>query len=301
MDVSVIIVNWNTKELLRDSLASIAEKTRGVTAETIVVDNASSDGSAEMVRSEFPSVRLVEAGDNLGFGRANNLGAKEARGEYLFFLNSDTVLINDAITELASVMRSKPDCGIAGGNLTDREGKAIHSHSMALPGPSADLFRLIKGWPRFRYGKNWTYNHARRVLSVAYVTGADLMIRKDIFERAGGFDPDFFMYYEETELTNRVRKMGFRAYSVPNARITHVKGASLENLESVKSVVYTSKYRYMRKVFGPSGPVRAHVAFNLFCAVKIALATVARRPKTAARYRDMRAVAREAYRSVCRP
>ncbi len=300
MDVSVIIVNYNTRDMLRDCLSSLAEKTSGLSFETIVVDNDSSDGSAEMVGKMFPETMLVCAGENLGFGKANNLGAMRARGKYLFFLNSDTVLINNALYELFSFVERNPSCAIVGGNLFDIKGKPIHGHSLALPSPATDLVRLIPGSFRLLYGKNWTHNFAKKPLRVAYVTGADLMMPKCVFDQVGGFDPDFFMYYEETELANRVRTLGLTAYSIPTAEITHIKGGSLENLDSVKSIVYQSKYRYMTKVYGKFGAIRSYIAFTLFCLVKVAMNGLRFKKKSVRRYTELLLLNRQIFRSESR-
>jgi GT2 family glycosyltransferase len=295
MDVSIIIVNYNTRDMLRDCLGAIREKCPETSHETIVVDNASTDGSADMVASSFPEVQLIRSKENLGFGRANNLGAKEAKGKYLFFLNSDTIMINDALCELRTFMDANPKCGIAGGNLTDLEGRPIHSHSMALPGPCTDLVRLIPGQHRTLHGKNWTYNYTGAPLRVTYVTGADMMMRRELFEALGGFDPDFFMYYEETELTWRASLLGYTVWSVPSARITHIKGGSLEGLQSVKRMVYESKYLYMRKVYGPWAPGLTRFSFALYCGIKILGLTLLGRLGRIATYKGMLASDKEAY------
>ena len=300
MDVSVIIVNYNTRDMLRDCLSSLAEKTSGLSFETIVLDNDSSDGSAEMVGKMFPETMLVCAGENLGFGKANNLGATRARGKYLFFLNSDTVLINNALYELFSFMERTPACAIAGGNLFDIRGRPIHGHSLALPSPATDLVRLLPGSFRLLYGKNWTHNFTGKPLRVAYVTGADLMMPKCVFDQVGGFDPSFFMYYEETELASRVRALGLYAYSVPTAKITHIKGGSLENLDSVKSIVYQSKYRYMAKVHGKYGAIRSYLAFSFFCLVKITMNALRFKNKSVKRYTELLLLNRQIFRSESR-
>jgi GT2 family glycosyltransferase len=273
--------------MLRSCLRSVEEKTAGVEYETIVVDNGSSDGSAEMVKSEFPRVKLVEPGENLGFGRANNKGSGIASGTFLFFLNSDTELRNDAITILRDFMVSRPGCGIAGGNLVDPEGKPSHSYRKTLPSPATELQRFIPSFARLSGGKSWCYNFTGKPMPVAYVTGADLMIRKDLFERVGMFDPDFFMYYEETEMTARVEKAGFGVWSVPEAVIMHVKGASLEFVTGVKAMVYESKYKYMQKVYGAKAVARTHRHFRFYCACKRAALALTGKKKRAENYAKM--------------
>lgn len=263
-DVSFVIVNFNTREFVLDCLRSVYQQTNGVSFEIIVVDNASADGSSAAIRAEFPKVSVIDAGENLGFGRANNLGAERAAGDYLFFLNSDTVLLNDAASILLSFLSSRPSCGICGGNLEDARGRPTHSYRLALPSPLSDFERFIPDRMRDRLNRNWQYNHSGKPRRVGYVTGADMFMPKSIFRSVGGFDPRFFMYYEETELTHRVVSRGYEAYSVPEARILHHKGASLESLESSRSIVFESKLLYLRIVYGDVGAAVGHLAFAAY-------------------------------------
>jgi len=296
MDVSIIIVNYNTRAMLKNCLVSIFEKTSSLTYEIIVVDNDSSDGSSAMLKSDFPQVLCIDSGMNLGFGRANNLGSKRASGEYLFFLNSDTLLISNAIFELFTFLKNNRSCGIAGGNLTDLDGNPVHSHSMAIPSPFNDLLRLVPLSFRLLHGRNWTYNYSGKPMRVAYVTGADLMISRDLFNGIGGFDPDFFMYYEETEMTHRVRNRKLSVFSVPSAKITHIKGGSLENLDGIKSVVYTSKFLYMKKVFGYPGVIMSHVSFMIFCYARLIPLFILGKRKNVQKYQAILSLEKSVYR-----
>jgi len=268
IDVSIIIVNYNTCNFLQDCLESVLKKTLLCKYEIIVVDNASTDGSPTMIKTHFPTVNLIESQENIGFGRANNLGSTSAKGRYLFFLNSDTQLINDAISILVEFLDRTPNCAIAGGNLTDPNNLPIHSFSRTLPSPFTDLKRLLLLFRKISTTVSDEYNITDKPQTVAYITGADMMIRTDLFRQLNGFDPDFFMYYEETELTHRVRKKNFLTYSVPHARIMHIKGGSLEKLDSVKNVVYSSKYLYIQKVYGSHALPYAHFSFLLYCRFK---------------------------------
>lgn len=295
MDVSVIIVNYNTERLLRNCLKSISDMTKGVVYEVIVVDNNSSDTSVSMIRRDFPFVKLIESTKNLGFGRANNLGALKASGSFLFFLNSDTELRNDTISILHTYMREHTDCGIAGGNLVDVNGTPIHSYSMRLPSEWTELERFCPKLSLRLQGKNAFYNHSGKVIDVGYITGADLMISNALFKSAGGFDPDFFMYYEETELTSRIRNLGYSARCVPDAVITHIKGASLEFIDDVKSIVYESKYRYLGKVRGTGSISRAHAFFSLYCSFKRLAFSLLGKKERVAKYKMMMSIDREKY------
>ena len=212
MDVSIIIVNTNTKAVLKQALKSIFEKTKDITFEVIVVDNSSHDGSPQMVQEEFPSVTLVES-ENKGFGYANNVGAKYAKGKYLFLLNPDTIVLNNAVKILFDFIDSHPKVGICGGNLFDAAKKPAPSYQMFLPSVVGELDNFLR-IARIIYGKNRYFNHTKKPLKVkGYITGADLMISADLFLQLNGFDTDFFVYYEETELTFRVKKLGYEVYS----------------------------------------------------------------------------------------
>jgi GT2 family glycosyltransferase len=243
MDVSIIIVNYNTKTFLKQCLESIFAKTKDITFEIIVVDNNSTDGSQQMLKDEFPNIILIESSENLGFGRANNLGAKSATGKYLIFLNSDTILLNNAIKIFFDFMNNYPEVGICGGNLYDENKKPAHSYSR-LPGIIQELKRLLL-ISNINY-----FNNTRKPKKVGYITGADLMIKADIFNRLNGFDSDFFMYYEESELTYRVKQEGYKVYCVPQAEIVHLEKKSSSNNEIRLEMIFKSCKIYYKKTHG---------------------------------------------------
>ena len=236
MKVSIIIVNYNTKELTKQCLQSVFEKTQDIDFEVIVVDNASHDGSQKMLKEEFTNVRLVENPENIGFGRANNEGIKIAKGQNVFLLNPDTILINNAVKTLSDYLDKNKNVAICGGNLFDEEMKPAHSFSNHFISIfyEIDLFTL-NGLSKIIYGKNRNFNHTKKNLEVACIVGADLMIKKTVFDQVGGFDPDFFMYHEEQELCLRVKKNGYKIVSVPESNIIHLEGKSFTcNLNRLK-------------------------------------------------------------------
>lgn len=230
MDVSVIIVNYKTKELCADCIESVFDKTEGLSYEVILVDNNSNDGSVSYLADKFGnSIRIVESETNLGFGRANNLGFNIAQGKYLFLLNSDTVLINNAIKLLYDYIDANKDIGIVGGNLFNKNREPMHSYMFEYPSLKNDFVPNIvtRLWRKLNYSRdNREFNAGDEPIEVGYVTGADMMVRRDAVEKCGGFDPEFFMYSEEVELTHRIRMQGYKVYSVPKARIIHLEGAS---------------------------------------------------------------------------
>lgn len=242
-NVSIIIVNYNTLSLLNQCLSSIQEKTENLSYEILVVDNASEENPEEHLKSSYPDVKFIRSSCNLGFGKANNLGAQQAHGKYLFFLNSDTLLINNAISILYHFIEKQSSIGICGANLYDASGNPNFSY---FPFPSVrEELRIFL--PAKTHMTKY-FNDTDEPLEVDCISGADLMIRKDIFTQAGKFDPDFFLYYEETELTWRVRQMGYRVFSVPGARIIHYHGMSVsKEIKAFNKIYLYSKFLYFRK------------------------------------------------------
>ena len=253
MDVSIIIINYNTCDLTLQCLSSIYEKTEGLSFEIIVVDNASSDESVNLIKEKFPSTILIESNENLGFGRANNLGADYAKGKYLFLLNSDTILLNNIVSYFFDFMESNISVASCGANLLDANGKITIAH-----GRFPTLFQEFSdiGF------KKYYYNYYKQKLSlgqtseygsldnVDYISGADIFIRREIFESFNGFDKDYFMYFEETDLFYRMHKKGFKTCLLPQYSLIHLEGGSFKkegvNLKRLKMFL-TSKFLFYKK------------------------------------------------------
>lgn len=249
MDVSIIIVNYNTKDLLENCIKSINERTYNLDFEIIIVDNASIDGSQDYVKQNYPKVVLIESDENLGFGKANNLGAKYAKGEFLFLLNSDTILLNNAVKILYDYMVDNPKVGISGGNLYDANERPTISFSQLMPNVCNDIDSFFGGiYSKIIYNENLFFNHTNKAMNIdGYISGADMMIKNSVLDKAGLFDCDFFMYYEETELTWRIKKLGYKIVSVPDARIIHLEGGSEIIKENTMRRMIKSKFLYFEK------------------------------------------------------
>ena len=232
MDVSVIIVNYNALRMTADCIDTLFAQTRGVEFEVILVDNGSADGGQAHFRHDG-RILFIEAGENLGFGRANNLGLAHARGKYVLFLNNDTLLLNNAMTLLWQQMELLPErVACVGCLLTDREGHAAHSYGRLPRQRDALLYatalaplskrlrpaRLLDCPPPPAEGSE--------AFPVGYVTGADLMVRHCVLDELGGFSPHIFMYYEDTELQLRFREHGYESRICRGPRICHLQGAS---------------------------------------------------------------------------
>lgn len=227
-DVSIIIINYKTVPLIMNCLESIYANTTGISFEIIVVDNNSNDNFQVQISKKYPKVKCIPLPQNIGFGRANNEGLKIARGRNILFLNPDTLLINNAVKILSDYLDVHPKVGVCGGNLYDEEMRPTHSYRMMLPSIMWELNSLSHGLiDKLLFGKNALFNYTNKPKDVGYITGADMLVRRNILAYVGGFSPDFFMYYEETELTFRIKKAGYQIVSVPNAKIQHLEGKSM--------------------------------------------------------------------------
>ncbi len=232
MDVSVIIINYNTFDLTKAALESIFLHTKELCYEVILVDNASPDGSGERLRELFED-RLVyiQAGGNLGTSRSFNLGLARAAGKYVLWLNPDVLIRDNFLEKLFDYMEQDEQCGICGGNVLDFEGKPAHSfrsHLLSLRQDRADKSLFLALWRKLFYRPFAdSYNYTEHPVRVGYITGADMMVRRSLFDAVGGFDEDIFMYAEEVEFTYRaVQKTHCTVVCVPDAHILHLEGAS---------------------------------------------------------------------------
>ena len=248
MDVSIIIVNYNTKEMTDNCIKSVIAKTQDVSYEIILVDNASTDGSREYFTGN-KDITYVYSEENLGFGKGNNLGLKYSTGRNILFLNSDTILINNAVKILSDFIDRNHNVGICGGNLYDYCNKPTISFERERPGIVRELDLLLgQRLLKVIYGNSTRFNHSNRPMKVGYISGADFMTRKVVLDRYGGFSNDFFMYYEETELSDRIEKKGYSIMSVPDAKIIHLEGASVAT-GSQTSRLNERKVRWMYRSY----------------------------------------------------
>ncbi len=220
--LSIIIVSWNTRELLGSCLSSITRNSPPFPFEVIVVDNASNDGSPELVRREFPAVRLIENPANLGFAAACNRGAATAAGSFLLFLNSDTLVHAGTLHGALSFMERNPGAGVMGCRTLDRDG-ALQGTALGFP-TATRIFANVSGMSRIlRLSRR---RGQRRRRSADYIQGSFLVISKGVFARCHGFDERFFLYGEDADLCLRVRAAGMSIEYDPAFTITHHGGGS---------------------------------------------------------------------------
>ncbi|MEH3113537.1 glycosyltransferase family 2 protein [Pedobacter terrae] len=247
MECSVIIVNYNTKELTMNCLQSIRNWSSDISYEVILVDNASNDGSQELFSNEFPEINLILSPVNLGFGRANNLGASKARGKYLFFLNSDTFFINNAIKIFIDFFDSHQTnkLGCLGAELLD-EKLMVNGTGGKFPRLKTYLASRIHAISA-KFADQPVENSFPT--DVEYVLGADMFMSRDLFLDIGGFDESYFMYYEEADLQLRISRMGYTNIIIKGPRIVHLEGKSSSVNVSVSKIIMVQKsaFTYFRK------------------------------------------------------
>ena len=251
VSVSIIIVSYNCPSLLRDLLNSIKANTVGLSYEIIIIDNNSSTSNAEVL-ALFNNIQYVQLPENVGFGKANNIGLEMAKGKYILFLNPDTVLLNNAIALMANFLMTNPEIGACGGNLYDIQMKPTRSFKRCFPSNSWLWGNILLGnkYESILYGKSKIFNYGNLPIPVAYIVGADLMVRTSILKKIGGFNPLFFMYYEEVELCWRIHKAGYKIYSLPSAHIQHLEGKTSSNPEKRAKMMFDSSIIYYNLTLG---------------------------------------------------
>jgi len=258
LDLSVVIVNWNVRELLRRCLRSVLASGRlgGLAMEVIVVDNASSDGSAEMVREEFPEVRLIANEENLGFTGANNQGIAASRGRYLLLLNPDAEVLGDALGAMVDYMDAHPDVGALGPMLLNPDGSVQSSRRRFPTLATAFLESTIFQWELSRDNRILRRYYVLdrpddEVQEVDWVTGACILMRREALEEVGPLDEGFFMYSEELDWCRRARERGWKVVYLPTARVVHYGGKSSEQVVPFRHIQFQrSKVRYFCKHHG---------------------------------------------------
>lgn len=269
LDVSIIFVNYKNTKLTIDAIKSVKGKSAGFSYEIIVVDN-SNDGSFAALETELhsidSSIKAIDANDNLGFGRANNLGSKYVQSKYLYFLNTDTFLINNAIFELFDFLEKNNNVGIVGSNLFTKDELPNHSFmkdekNLKNEKKYGSFFCLLK---HKLSRKRIDFNYTNNPLKInGYVCGASLMIRKEDFEILGGFDKGIFMYAEEALLCYRlIHELGKEIYNIPSSKIIHLEGGGVEknSLAHMKMFIDGNTV-YYKKLFGDK-IVRQYLKYN---------------------------------------
>lgn len=256
MELSVIIVSYNVKHFLEQCLFSVQKAIAGMEAEVIVVDNDSKDGTIDYLQPAFPNVQFIANKENLGFGRANNLAVKLAKGKFILFLNPDTIVPEDCFTKCIAFLGASKDGGALGVKMIDGSGNFLPESKRSFPSVMtsfykltglASLFPASKTFNRYALGNlDKNKNHEVDVLC-----GAFMMLTKEVAERTKGFDEDFFMYGEDIDLSYRLQQLGFRNYYFAETCIIHFKGESAGQ-QSLKhnKMFYDAMLVFVKKHYG---------------------------------------------------
>jgi len=274
MDISVIIVNWNTKKLTGDCLSSINKYTKWIRYEVILVDNASTDGSQKYLQKKFPQVRFILNKENLGFGKANNQGVKIAKGRYVLFLNSDTYLLENSLKILIKKADRTENLGALGPLLLN-EDKSIQQSVGFFPHLPQIFYWMsfIDDLPGGTLLKPYHVDHDsfyKKEHEVDWLTGAALLIPRKIFDQVGGFDEKIFLYGEDIDLCRRIKDQNYRIIYSPVSKIVHIRGGSSNRISTRAFIGEYQGLKYLYKKF--KGPISLQI-LSLFLKI-VALARV---------------------------
>ena len=244
--VSIILVNYNGQKFLKDCLTSIVEQVQNIDYEVIIVDNSSTDESIKIIQDNFPTFKLICSDSNLGFGKANNLGVKRSQGEYLLFLNTDTILTENTPKILSDYLTANQDVGAVGSRLTFKDGSYQLSCGR-FPNLVIEFIYKIRAKLDYQWHQQFSvfYDHLyARFTNVDWVTGACCMMHRDVFQQLGGFDELFFMYFEDVDLCKRVRNLGLKVVYYPQTTVIHLLGGSAQGGKKGVNVHYRNSQMY---------------------------------------------------------
>ena len=255
MDISVVIVTHNCETFIKQCIGSLLFSGSHPDMEIIAVDNASGDKTVELLRTDFPNIKVIQNTKNLGFTKANNLGIKEAKGRYVFILNTDTEFLGGSLEEMIRFLDRNPGCGILGPKLLDNDGK-IQLSCRAFPSYSAAFFNryslLTMIFPRSKYADIYLKANCSHdtIQQVDWVSGAAMVIRKECFLDIGNFDEEFFMYCEDIDICKRAKDKGWKVFYYPRLYFTHFIGGTLKRT-SFSSILWhhQSIWHYYKKHF----------------------------------------------------
>jgi GT2 family glycosyltransferase len=312
-DLSIILVSFNTREVLRESLQSIEREIRDIRIETFVVDNNSHDGSVEMVEAEFPTVRICRSSVNLGFGAANNVALEIAQGRYIVLLNSDAFLCSDALHLSIQHMDAHPEVGLGGGRLVGRD-MSLQPSARMFPSILNDFLVMTGLAHKFsksrffgRFDRTWA--DPMEPAEVDWVPGAYSIIRTKALKDVGFFDPDFFLYSEEVDLCLRIKKAGYKIMYWPDILVIHVGGESsrqIKTLEMSSSGAQLIRWRmrstllYYRKHHGPGAWMAKMLELALYRLIVLrnSISSDPRRKERASRSRNLARLMHQAWQDT---
>lgn len=268
-DLAIVIVSWNTKDITRACLESVYGQTRGIAYEVIVVDNASEDGSVEMIRAQFPQVTLIANDANVGFAAANNIGFRHCRARFILLLNSDTIVLDEALQNTVAYAERHPEAGVVSCRILNSDGSIQPNCSMYPSLLNALLFvlGLYRVFPQSRFfGRAdmtwWDYGGER---DVEVIKGCFMLVRADALSMVGDMDERFFMYSEEVDWCYRFARAGWKLRYFPGADTIHLGGASAARLGGKRALIKDrSSIRYMRKHWSKPALLAGYLMMLLF-------------------------------------
>ncbi len=280
IELSIIIVNYNVKEFVLNLLGSITKASSNLSTEIFVVDNASDDGSVEAIKEKYPAVNLIANKKNLGFGAANNQALEQAKGKYFLLINPDTIVREDTFYKMINFFVANPKCGIAGCKVLNPDGSLQLACRRGFPGPWTSFTKVMGLSTLFPKSKlfaryNLTYLDENNTYEVDAVSGAFMMMRREVYQNVGGFDPQFFMYGEDLDLCYRTQNAGYKVFYVHETEIIHYKGESTKrsSIDETK-VFYDAMHLFVKKHFSTSFIVETILQLAIVFRKLIAFANV---------------------------
>ena len=243
MQLSVVILNYNVRYFLETCLVSVQKAIQNIDSEIIVIDNASTDGSCEMIKERFPEVYLIENKENLGFPKGNNIGVEKAKGDYICILNPDTVIAEDTFEKILQFAENQTELGIIGCKMIDGSGLFLPESKRGIPTPWVAFTKvagLYKYFPKSTLFNQYYLQHIPQssTQKVPILTGAFMFLKRQLYQEVGGFDQDCFMYSDDVDLSYLVTKKGFSNYYFADTTIIHYKGESTQ-----KDVLYMKRFQ----------------------------------------------------------
>lgn len=279
VDVSIIIVTWNAARFIQNCLTSIFDEAVDVSVEVLVIDNASEDGTPDIIEKNFPQVVLLRSEKNLGFARANNKAAGISQGRHILFLNPDTMILSNALSRLVCILDGNSDAGAAGCKLLDFEGRLQRTCARAFPTPwnqFAEIALLSKLFPRSKFFTGYEmgyWDHAGRAI-VECLSGACFLIKNDVFRQISGFDESYFMYAEDIDLFYKLKERGFKVVYDGGSTVLHYAGGSSEKVGQVAFAAvmqHEANYRFMLNRYGRSEAIRYKVTTWIGSALRLSI------------------------------
>tara|TARA_Y100000813_G_scaffold90080_1_gene64063 strand:+ start:446 stop:1312 length:867 start_codon:yes stop_codon:yes gene_type:complete len=264
MQLTVIIVNYNVKNILRNCLLSVQKAAHSIDTEIIVVDNASSDGSVEMLKAEFKELKLITNTQNLGFSKANNKGIAQAQGKYILLLNPDTLVYENTFEDCLNFITQTNNCGGIGVKMLDGNNQFLKESKRGFPTPWVSLCRLSflsKLFPNYALFNGYYLGHLSKDENhqIDVLSGAFIWFKKSIIDEVGGLDEDYFMYGEDIDFSYRIRQAGYHNYYLGKVAILHFKGESTDKY----SFKYIERFYGAMKIFSKKYYPKTYPLYHL--------------------------------------